>query len=275
MARPSTRGPHCSPPGSGTVAEQGGSLEGVTWVTLIRHGLGETPASGLLHHFEDVLFSWVVIGLLTGVALLALRRKALVPGRLQNAVELVLEELDGLLVGILGPRGRPYVPFLGTVFLYIFAMNMIGLVPGMKSPTSNINTTVALGLTVFFYVQFVAVKQNGLLGYLDHLAGRPRDLTMWLLLPLMLPLHVIEELVKPVSLSVRLFSNIFGEDSVIAAFVLYGVLIMSLIKVPVGLPIQLPFMLLGLLLGTIQALVFTLLATIYIVLVLPHEEPAH
>lgn len=255
------------------MAEPSGTLqETANWVTLLRHALGDSHASEFLHRFEDVLFAWVIIGVLTGSALVALRPRALLPGRLQNAVEFVLEALAEFVEGILGPAGRAYVPFLGTLFLYIFSMNLLALVPGMKSPTSSINTTAAMGLSVFLYVQFVGIKEHGLLGYLHHLAGEPRDLGGWVLAPLMLPIHLIEDVIKPISLALRLFGNIFGEDSLIAAFIGYGVILGSLIHSPVGIPVQVPFMLLGILFGTVQALVFTLLSTIYIFSVLPHEE---
>ena len=93
----------------------------------------------------------------------------------------------------------------------------------------------------------------------------------WILVPLMFPLHVIGELAKPLSLSLRLFGNIFGEDSLIAVFATLGVLAISFLHIPIGVPFQVPFVFLALLTGTIQALVFTLLSTIYFALVLPHE----
>ncbi len=92
------------------------------------------------------------------------------------------------------------------------------------------------------------------------------------MLPHILPLHLLEEFIKPMSLSLRLFGNILGEDSLIAAFVGLGILALSFANSPIGLPLQLPFLLLSILLGSIQALVFSLLTTIYISLMLPHED---
>jgi len=104
------------------------------------------------------------------------------------------------------------------------------------------------------------------------MAGSPGDVVTWCMVPLMFPLHVIGELAKPLSLSLRLFGNITGEDVLIAVFVGLGVSILSFS--PVGIPLQLPFYFLGLILSTVQALVFALLSTIYILLMLPHEEHA-
>ena len=94
----------------------------------------------------------------------------------------------------------------------------------------------------------------------------------WVFVPLMFPLHVIEEFIKPMSLSLRLFGNVFGEDVLIGAFVTMGILALSFMGSPIGIPLQIPFMLLAIITGTIQALVFTLLSTVYISLMLPHEE---
>jgi F-type H+-transporting ATPase subunit a len=105
------------------------------------------------------------------------------------------------------------------------------------------------------------------------MAGSPRDVISWCMVPLLFPLHIIGELAKPFSLALRLFGNITGEDTLVAVFVGLGIAILAFS--PVGVPLQLPFYFLGLLLSTIQALVFTLLSTIYILLMLPHEEHAH
>src|SRR6185503_7925568 len=109
-------------------------------------------------------------------------------------------------------------------------------------------------------------------GYMDHLMGSPRSLIGWLLVPLMLPIHVMGELAKPISLSCRLFGNIFGEDMLLVAFVTLGITTVSFAHSPIGLPLQLPFMFLALLTSTLQALVFTVLSTIYFLLMLPHHE---
>ncbi len=149
---------------------------------------------------------------------------------------------------------------------------MSGLIPLFKAPTSLFETTLSLALVVFLYVQITGFRKLGFGGYFYHLVGSPTDVMGWALVPLMLPLHIIGELAKPVSLSLRLFGNIMGEDVLIAVFTGLGVLTLAAIGSPIGIPLEFPFIFLGLLLSTIQALVFTLLSTIYFSQMLPHEE---
>jgi F-type H+-transporting ATPase subunit a len=184
--------------------------------------------------------------------------------------------LNDFITGILGEKhAKRFVPFLGTLFVYIWFMNLIGLIPFMESPTSNLNVTLALAVTVFLYSQWIGLRSLGPIGYVDHLMGSPRNLTGWILMPIMLPIHVLGELAKPISLSCRLFGNVFGEDMLLVAFVSLGITTLAFTGLPFGLPLQLPFMFLALLTGTLQALVFTVLSTIYFLLMLPHDDHGH
>src|SRR5205814_2703131 len=121
-------------------------------------------------------------------------------------------------------------------------------------------------------VQYVGIRGLGVVGYIDHMAGNPRSVTSWLLVPLMLPIHLLGELAKPISLSCRLFGNIFGEDMLLVAFATLGVTTLAWSHLPIGLPLQVPFLFLALLSSTLQALVFTALSTIYFLLMLPHDD---
>ena len=143
----------------------------------------------------------------------------------------------------------------------------------MKSSTSNLNTTVGLAIVVFGYVQWIGITDNGLVKYLDHLAGSPRDLVGWLLVPLMLPLHVLGEFIKPLSLSLRLGFNVFAEDVLLAVLLGLGVTAGLALHLPGWLPIPLQVAVVPLVLifGTVQALVFSLLSSVYIALMTPHE----
>jgi len=226
----------------------------------------------------DFLYAWrgniFALVILIGISIVLLRgaaRREMIPGPFQNGVEYVVESFYNFIRGILGENARDFVPFLGTLFLYIWMMNLSGLVPLWKAPTSLFETTLALALVVFVYVQSVGMRRLGFVGYLHHLIGAPRDVIGWAMVPLMLPLHVIEEIARPVSLSLRLFGNIMGEDVLIAVFTWLGVASLAAIHSPIGIPLEFPFIFLGLLLSTIQALVFTLLTTIYISQMLPHE----
>ena len=233
------------------------------------------PWAHFLHEFEAPIFSLFIALLICLVAFLATRNAQLIPGPLQNVVEMLVGGLNDFIVGILGEKnGKRYVPFLGTLFIYIWVMNLFGLIPFMDSPTSNLNTTFALAIMVFLYAQWVGLRSLGPIGYVDHLMGSPRDVVSWCLVPLMLPIHVMGELAKPISLSCRLFGNIFGEDMLLVAFASLGITVSAFFHLPVGIPFQLPFMFLALLTGTLQALVFTVLSTIYLLLMLPHDEHA-
>ena len=253
-----------------------------------------------IYMWENIVFSLLTAGLMVGGIMLLLslaRGPTSVPTRSQTLLEMVFESLDNMVCGIIGPEGRKYTPFIGTLFLYIWCMNMQGMVPGLKAPTSYIGVTLGLSITVFIYVQlFVGIKENGFGGWLYHLAGSPQDKIGWGMAPVMFVLHVIGEFVKPISLALRLFGNILGEDSLIGVFGLLGIVLLSTIAGGpttidgmlglqqqynvaelawwqwFGIPLQLPILMLSLLLGTIQALVFSLLSTIYIFLMLPHGD---
>ena len=227
------------------------------------------------HHYDALIFAGFVSLLLISVSIITYRKRQLIPGKLQNLVEMIIESLDNLLQSVMGKESRHFVPFLGTLFLYIWFMNLMGLIPFMKSSTSSINTTAALAITVFLYVQYTGIRRLGPWGYIHHLLGSPNDAITWAMAPINLPIHVIGELAKPFSLALRLFGNITGEDILIAAFVSLGIMFMGIFGSPVGFPFQIPFILLAILTSTIQALVFTMLSTIYFVMVLPHEEHEH
>ncbi len=234
----------------------------------------------MLNKLKDPIFS-LLVALLLAVFFVSLSGKLdpRKPGRTQMAVELIFGGLYGLFTTIIGPSARRYTPFLGSLFVFIFCNNLFGMVPlGHSSTSSFANTTFALGMLTFLYVQYIALKENGIGGYLFHMAGSPKTGMEWGFSLLLFPLHVLGELIKPISLSLRLFGNIFGEDTLMATMVLLGAGIMFKITggmalVP-GIPLQLPFYFLGLLSCTIQALVFTLLATVYIALWLPHGHHA-
>ncbi len=245
-------------------------------ITILSRAFPDAGWAHFLHEFEAVIYALFVAVLLSLIAFFASRNPKMIPGRLQNVVEMLVEGLYDFIAGIIGEKhAARFVPFLGTLGLYIWFMNLFGLVPFMDSPTSNLNVTFALGLIVFLYAQWIGLRGLGPAGYVDHLLGQPRDLTGWLLAPLMLPIHVLGELAKPISLSCRLFGNIFGEDMLLVAFVSLGITSLSFLNLPIGLPLHVPFLFLALLTSTLQAAVFMVLATIYFLLMLPHDDHGH
>ncbi len=228
--------------------------------------------SQVLDEWKAVIFAFIVAAAFSFAALMVYRKREMIPGPFQNLMEMLVEWMYNFLYTILGKDARQYTPFLGTLFFYILGMNLMGIIPLGASPSVNVNITASLAILVFLYAQYTGIRRLGVLGYFHHLAGSPTDITGWCLVPLMLPMHIIGELAKPFSLAIRLFGNITGEDILVAAFVGLGVAALSFVGSPIGLPFNVPFIFLGILLSTIQALVFTLLSTIYILMMLPHGE---
>jgi F-type H+-transporting ATPase subunit a len=187
---------------------------------------------------------------------LASRRLSIVPGKLQNLLEYVIEFFEGQLTDIIGPAGKKFLPVVGTVGLFIFFCNILGLIPGLMSPTSKLNVTIGCALTVFLYYHYQGMKAQGVLKYLKQFTGPIPAMA-----PLMIPIEIISHFSRPVSLSIRLFSNIFAEDVLI-------VVIASII--PIFLP--LPFMALSIFTAVLQAFVFVLLSCIYLASAVEHEE---
>ncbi len=223
-------------------------------------------------HYEVLFFAALIALIMIVGALIVYRKRQMIPGPYQNVVEMLVEALYNLVHSMLGSETNRYIPFLGTLFIYIWFMNLSGIVPFFHAPTSALNMTASLAITVFCYVQYTALTRQGPLKYLHHLAGEPNSGMTWAMVIINFPIHVAGEFIKPMSLSIRLFGNILGEDTLIAVMAGLGVMALSALKSPVGIPFQLPFYFIALLLSTIQAMVFTLLSTAYIMMALPHKE---
>lgn len=237
----------------------------------------KTPLTAFLHEWDSIVIS-IFIGILISLLFhFGLRKKAMQPTGLQNFLEGVTELLNALITEVLGQDGKKYIPLIGTLFLYILFMNLFGLVPLMKAPSANINVTIALAIVVFCYVQYRNFKNLGIKGFMYHMAGSPTSTAGWLMAPLMFPLELLTQISRPVTLALRLFGNIMGEETLIAYFTLAGIFALSFLhfEIPVGLPFQLPFMMFAILTSSMQAMVFTLLTTVYILLSEPHHETEH
>ena len=252
--------------------DQGGGIPELSNViTVLHERWHHHPLVSWLHHWENVVFAGLVAVVISGIAWRYARRPQTIPEGWQNFLELLVDGIDRFVQSVVGKTGRAHVPFIGTLFLYIWLMNLSVLIPGLKSPTSSLNTTAGLAIVVFGYVQWIGLTARGPLRYFDHLAGSPRDLIGWLLVPLMLPIHVLGELIKPLSLSLRLGFNVFAEDVLLAVLVGLGITAGMALHLPVGIPLQAFVVPLVLIFSTVQALVFSLLSTVYIALMLPHE----
>ena len=209
--------------------------------------LGALGFGHFAHEYQHVVYSWFIMLVLVIGALLLSRGVRLLPKKGQNLLEMIVGGLEDFMVDITGPEGRAFFPFIATIFLYILLCNLIGLVPGFFSPTANINTTLSLAICTFVLTHIIGIKFHGV-KYIKHFFG-----PVWALAPLMLVIEIIGHLARVMSLSVRLFGNIFGKEKILGIlFALAGLYLAPL-----------PILFLGILVSFIQAVVFMLLAIMY------------
>jgi F-type H+-transporting ATPase subunit a len=223
-----------------------------SWTSLVVHDKGLQPlvtAVGI----GVLLVAWSAAAVMTKKT-----DDMVVPdGRftMRNLMELIFEFLVKIGEDIMGHKAIQYIPLLGSCFVFILFMNLLGLVPGFLPPTDKMNITVGLALVIFFSTHVFGVKENGI-AYFKHFLG-----PVWWMAPIMLPIEIISHLARPMSLSLRLFGNISGDHAVVAGF-------MSL--VPFVVPTI--FMGLGVFVSFMQAFIFTVLSMIYIAGAIAHEE---
>ncbi|WP_300785714.1 F0F1 ATP synthase subunit A [uncultured Desulfovibrio sp.] len=218
--------------------------------------MDEVVINGQAVEFKHVFFSWLCMAVLFILAFIVRRRLTLVPGRLQNVFEAVIDTIENFVCGSMGEAGRKFVPLLAGIFIYIFSMNMMGLIPGLDAPTANLNTTVCMALFVLVFYNAVGLwkwKAH----YVHHFTGPSK-----FLVPLMFPLEIVSHLSRPVSLSLRLFGNIRGEEIVMILFFVMAPILGTI-----------PIYALFLLGKTMQAFVFFILTMVYIKGAL--EAPEH
>ena len=191
----------------------------------------------------------LVIGILLLIVNSATRKMQLVPSGSQNVLETFIAGIVSMGTDTMGEENaRRYLPLIGSLALVIFAANMIGIIPGFESPTSNINFTLSLALIVFVYYNYVGIKINGFFNYFKHFMG-----PMPVLAPLMFPIEIISHLSRIISLSFRLFGSIRGDDMF---------LMVLLMLTPWILPLPGFFLLTAF--GVLQAFIFSILTYVYI-----------
>jgi F-type H+-transporting ATPase subunit a len=193
---------------------------------------------------RPVVTTWAIMAVLTVVSWLGLRRASVHASTLQTVLEIVVETLEKQVYEIIRRDPWPYLPLLGTLFIFLVFANLSAIVPGMKPPTGHIETPAALAAIVFLSVHYFGVRSRGPVEYARRYT-KPNLL--------LLPLNVLSEITRTFSLMVRLFGNIMSHELVIAIVVFLA-----------GLFLPIPFMLLGILIGVIQAYIFTVLAAVFI-----------
>ncbi|MFD2234533.1 F0F1 ATP synthase subunit A [Phaeospirillum tilakii] len=191
-----------------------------------------------------VVTTWVLIAALGLVLARATRTLSDPPGRGQAVLELLVEGIAGQIEEVMRTPPRPFLPLLGSLFLFVLVANLSALLPGVQAPTARIETTAALTLVVFAATHLYGVRARGVRRYLAHYLEPT---------PLMLPLTVLSEITRTFSMMIRLFGNVMSHEMVLAV-------LLSL----AGLLLPVPVMALGLLIGAIQAYIFAILATVFV-----------
>lgn len=244
------------------------AASGFTWVTQLGHATGlDHFFEGLtgVHHYDHILTFIIVLVLLvlTGIYYRAKTKNveaAVVPDKgitYRNIVELYGSFIYTQARAVLGEKDAPkYYQFVATMFIVIFISNMIGLIPGFLPPTESINTTLAVGVFSFLYFNYKGCKELGTLNYLKHFAG-----PLWYMAILIFPIEIISTCIRPVSLALRLYGNMYGDHMVLGTFSNLAPLIVPIV-----------FMILGILVSFIQAYVFTMLSMVYISLATAHHD---
>lgn len=199
---------------------------------------------GPLQVTTTVVHTWIIMAIVSVIFIILGRNLRVRPTRFQNALEWLVEVIDNLIKDMIPEQPRLFLPVVGTLTVFITAVNLGGLIPGLKSPTIDLNTPLALAIVVFFSVHYYGIRRKGLLGHLKHYVEP---------IFILLPIEIASELARTMSLTFRLFGNILGEEIVIA--VLFLIL-------PLFVPV--PMMLFSMFTSVIQAYVFTMLTMVYI-----------
>ena len=222
----------------------------------IIHYFAQEWAPGVFIHMQTMYMTWITMAIVFLLFFVASRNPKLVPSGLQNVLEFFIDFLNGLMEGTLGMKGRQYMaPFIITLFMFIFVGNEIGMLPQVgvhwTSPTNDINTCLALSLTVALSVYVIGVSKNGL-GHFKHFVS-----PTWAFFPL----HLLEEITKPLTMALRLFGTILAGE------ILLGVLYQLS-------PWIIPefWVMFSLFIGFLQAFIFTMLALTSYAIVFAHHD---
>lgn len=211
------------------------------------------------------LITWILLGLF-----FLILNKKIFPSKIQSFIEIFFEFINNLASNIIGHTYKNFLPLFYGVFFYIFLGNLIGLIPGFSSPTATLNTTLSLAVVVFIYYNYIGIKLHGL-NYLKHFMGPKLPFYLLPLNILILIIELIGHIARPISLSIRLFGNIFAKEVLLG---ILGFLIIIFFAIPnpfikfslsIAPVILRPLIiLLGVVVSFVQAVVFLLLSMIYI-----------
>lgn len=221
----------------------------------IIHYLATEVAPGIVINMQTMYMTWITMAVVFVLFFVASRNPKLVPSGLQNVMEFFVDFLNGLMEGTLGIKGRKYMaPFIITLFMFIFISNEIGMLPQVgvhwTSPTNDVNTCFGLSLTVALGAHVVGMCQKGFSHYKHYISPSPA----------FLPLHLLDEIVKPLTMALRLFGNILaGEILLIVLYQLSPWIMPEL------------WVMFSLFIGFLQAFIFTMLALTSFALAFAHH----
>lgn len=206
---------------------------------------------------------FLFVALVAVAVLWFLRRELSVenPTTRQQTFEVGVETVRGLLNDLVGPNGLKHFPVVATFGLLILLSNLTGMLPDMIAPTANFNVTLALAISSFLYYNYVSIRENGLVGYLKHFGGPVPSVAIMIIL---FPIEIISNLARILSLSMRLFGNIYGEEQVSGVISTMMQWILPILLMP-----------LGLLTSVLQAFIFIVLSMVYLGEVSHHSEEHH
>ncbi|MFT6068744.1 MAG: F-type H+-transporting ATPase subunit a [Bacteriovoracaceae bacterium] len=231
-----------------------------TWISSLHLPLAEHVATMIFVSFLLIIGGFIYRSKISKVSNVVIPDKGIT---FRNISELYGNFIYGQCKAILGEdQAHKYFSFIATTFLVILICNLIGLIPGFLPPTEHLSTTLALGIFSFLYYNVKGMKEQGVVNYLKHFAG-----PLWYLAILIFPIEIISNFIRPLSLALRLRSNMMGDHLVLSVFSGLAPLIIPIV-----------FMILGILVSFIQAYVFTVLSMVYISLATHHdhdEEHAH
>jgi len=220
-----------------------------------------------------VTFSFVVMGAIVMAAILTRMAIEVRPVGIQNLLEWFVDIIETQARSILGDAADRFLPLFLTLFLFILGSNLIGLIPGCVSPTASYHTNFALAIVVALTAQWAGIRAHGVIGYIKHLVTPPPSpwWIRWTLLVVLWPmLHILEEFIRPVSLTMRLFGNLYAKETLlmILAFLTatFFASPQAVVHVMAGFPflLRVGIILLGTLVSIVQAAVFTILSMVFV-----------
>ncbi|WP_027149808.1 F0F1 ATP synthase subunit A [Methylobacter tundripaludum] len=203
-----------------------------------------TFALGPVDIGTSIITTWGIMLVITAIAWLSTRHLDMLPGKLQTTVEGIVVAIDEAIAAVAPEHGRQIMPFIASLWLFLIIANLVGLIPGLHSPTRDLSVTSALAVLVFLSVHWFGIKTQGLKNYLRHYLSPS---------PILLPFHIISEFTRTLALAIRLFGNMMSLEMAAVLILLVA-----------GFLAPIPILMLHIIEALVQAYIFGMLALIYV-----------